>query len=303
MQYYFRFLFKFIGFLVPFLMGTVAAATVHKSTFVTDQGRVTLVAGSIVSGSRQKALLGLHFEMKAGWKIYWRSPGDAGFPPKIRWDASQNIKEFETLWPIPKRFSVLGLSTLGYEEEVVLPIAARVVNKKRPVSIRANLSYLTCNQVCIPHETELHLDLESQEGFNSTGGQLIGRYLKRVPLVGSREVFSIISAKSISPSRDSKLQIEVRADGGFNKPDLFVEGPEGYVFEPAIWHSKITPKQKRIIWKGIITNKIKILVGARSALLLPFKNLGIIIVDEEHDTSYKQQCTKSRSRSLRISKM
>ena len=59
-------------------------------------------------------------------------------------------------------------------------------------------------------------------------------------------------------------------------------------FEPAVWHSKITPKQKRIIWKGIISNKIKLLVGARSALFLPFKKLGIIIVDEEHDTSYKQ---------------
>ena len=59
-------------------------------------------------------------------------------------------------------------------------------------------------------------------------------------------------------------------------------------FEPAIWHSKITQKKKRLIWKGVINNKIKILVGARSALLLPFKKLGIIIVDEEHDTSYKQ---------------
>ena len=59
-------------------------------------------------------------------------------------------------------------------------------------------------------------------------------------------------------------------------------------FEPAIWHSKITTKQKRLIWKGIIKNKIKILVGARSALLLPFRKLGIIIVDEEHDSSYKQ---------------
>ncbi len=59
-------------------------------------------------------------------------------------------------------------------------------------------------------------------------------------------------------------------------------------FEPAIWHSKITPKNKRIIWKGIINNKIKLVVGARSSLLLPFKKLGVIIVDEEHDTSYKQ---------------
>ena len=59
-------------------------------------------------------------------------------------------------------------------------------------------------------------------------------------------------------------------------------------YEPAIWHSKITPKNKRIIWRGIIENKIKLVVGARSALLLPFKKLGIIVVDEEHDASYKQ---------------
>ena len=59
-------------------------------------------------------------------------------------------------------------------------------------------------------------------------------------------------------------------------------------FEPAIWHSKITPKNKRIIWKGIVENKIKLVVGARSALLLPFKKLGVIVVDEEHDVSYKQ---------------
>ena len=59
-------------------------------------------------------------------------------------------------------------------------------------------------------------------------------------------------------------------------------------FEPALWHSKISQKQKRIIWKSVINNKIKIIIGARSALLLPFKKLGIIVVDEEHDGSYKQ---------------
>tara|TARA_Y100000590_G_scaffold2671_1_gene3537 strand:- start:13299 stop:15260 length:1962 start_codon:yes stop_codon:yes gene_type:complete len=58
--------------------------------------------------------------------------------------------------------------------------------------------------------------------------------------------------------------------------------------EPAIWHSGTTKKNKQIIWKGIIEGKIKIVIGARSSLFLPFKNLGIIIVDEEHDASYKQ---------------
>ena len=58
--------------------------------------------------------------------------------------------------------------------------------------------------------------------------------------------------------------------------------------EPAIWHSGISQKNKKIIWRGVIENKIKLVVGARSSLFLPFKKLGIVIVDEEHDVSYKQ---------------
>ena len=63
---------------------------------------------------------------------------------------------------------------------------------------------------------------------------------------------------------------------------------EYFGFEPNIWHSKITPKNKKIIWQGLMNNKVKLVIGARSALFLPFKKLGIIIVDEEHDSSYKQ---------------
>ena len=59
-------------------------------------------------------------------------------------------------------------------------------------------------------------------------------------------------------------------------------------FNPSIWHSKITVKNKRKIWQGILNNKIKLVIGARSSLFLPFKKLGLIIVDEEHDPSYKQ---------------
>ena len=63
---------------------------------------------------------------------------------------------------------------------------------------------------------------------------------------------------------------------------------EFFGFNPALWHSGITNKNKKIIWNGIITKKIKVVIGARSSLFLPFKNLGMIIVDEEHDQSYKQ---------------
>ncbi len=59
-------------------------------------------------------------------------------------------------------------------------------------------------------------------------------------------------------------------------------------FKPAIWHSGITKKNKKIIWSGLASNKIKVVIGARSSLFLPFKKLGLIVVDEEHDQSYKQ---------------
>ena len=60
-------------------------------------------------------------------------------------------------------------------------------------------------------------------------------------------------------------------------------------YEPAIWHSKISLSKKKNIWHSVAKNEIKIVLGARSSLFLPFKNLGLIIVDEEHDSSYKQE--------------
>ena len=63
---------------------------------------------------------------------------------------------------------------------------------------------------------------------------------------------------------------------------------EFFGFRPALWHSGITKKKKEIIWSGINNGIINVVIGARSSLFLPFKKLGLIVVDEEHDQSYKQ---------------
>jgi primosomal protein N' (replication factor Y) len=59
--------------------------------------------------------------------------------------------------------------------------------------------------------------------------------------------------------------------------------------EIAIWHSQLARGEKYRIWDGIRSGVIQILIGARSAVFAPFKDLGLIIIDEEHDPSYKQQ--------------
>ena len=107
------------------------------------------------------------------------------------------------------------------------------------------------------------------QGTTGSGKTLV--YFERIKKIINKDSQALVLLPEIFLTNEFKSRFE-----------------EFFGFEPAIWHSKITPKQKRIIWKGILNNRIKILVGARSALLLPFKQLGIIIVDEEHDTSYKQ---------------
>jgi len=56
-----------------------------------------------------------------------------------------------------------------------------------------------------------------------------------------------------------------------------------------VWHSNLTAARRREIWRGVLNGEIKMLVGTRSALFLPWQNLGLVVVDEEHDSSYKQE--------------
>ncbi len=58
--------------------------------------------------------------------------------------------------------------------------------------------------------------------------------------------------------------------------------------EPAQWHSDVRPRERERVWRGVADGSAKIVVGARSALFLPWKRLGLIVVDEEHEGAYKQ---------------
>jgi primosomal protein N' (replication factor Y) len=58
---------------------------------------------------------------------------------------------------------------------------------------------------------------------------------------------------------------------------------------PAEWHSGVTPARRRAVWEAVAGGEARIVVGARSALFLPFAKLGLVVVDEEHDGAYKQE--------------
>ena len=58
---------------------------------------------------------------------------------------------------------------------------------------------------------------------------------------------------------------------------------------PAEWHSAVPARRRALVWHAVATGEAKVVVGARSALFLPFHDLAVIVVDEEHEAAYKQE--------------
>ncbi|OJX13991.1 MAG: hypothetical protein BGO77_01335 [Caedibacter sp. 37-49] len=71
-------------------------------------------------------------------------------------------------------------------------------------------------------------------------------------------------------------------------PQMIERFTKRFGAQPSLWHSLLTPAQRRETWKQIIKGEAKVIIGARSALFLPYSNLGLIVVDEEHEQTYKQ---------------
>ena len=188
----------------------------------TKQGAVRLLSNTNAVGNSQDLKLGLHFKMKPGWKIYWRSPGDAGYPPRIDWSGSQNIKEIRMNWPAPTRFRVLGMETLGYKNEVVFPLKLISSDSKRSILIRAKVNYLTCNKICIPYEANLRLNLLPGPANSSKEESLINKFQERVPKSPSARNASDTSVLLFGPLGNQSLRVETKILG---LPSLIVEGP------------------------------------------------------------------------------
>jgi suppressor for copper-sensitivity B len=198
--------------------------------FTTDQGQVRLVAAQAFVGDDAAIELGLEFRLAPHWKIYWRSPGDAGYPPHLDWAGSTNLAAAVVAWPAPQRFSVLGLETVGYEGTIVLPIHARAARAGQPLQAHLALDYLTCKEICIPYKTTLSLDLPAAAGTAGGGfGPLIARFAAQVPGDG-RDSGLALAGAVVRAGTPGTLDITVRSDRPLARPDAFVEGADGVTF-------------------------------------------------------------------------
>ncbi len=196
----------------------------------TEYAAVRLVSTAETVGDQEIVTLGLHFRMDDGWKIYWRSPGDAGFPPTPEWTGSENLSQAELQWPAPERFSVLGFETLGYKHEVVLPLAATLSEPGQPLRLRANLTFLACDEICIPYQTPLVLDLPSGPPQAAVEAHLVNRFSALVPDDGSAHGLTVGGLALTGAGEEAVIQVAATSATPFVAPDLFVEGPPELAF-------------------------------------------------------------------------
>jgi DsbC/DsbD-like thiol-disulfide interchange protein len=203
----------------------------------------------LLAGSRSGAVLlgGIGLQLQAGWKTYWRTPGDSGVPPRFDFSKSENIEAVTVLWPAPTKFDDgAGGHSLGYHNQIVLPLRIVAKNADKPVTLRADINYAVCEKLCIPVEASVELPFTSTA---STEDSALLAALDTVPKpanVGDPNPLTIRDVKRdgkssvlvdvVSPdSRDVSLFVEgPTPDWGLPVPNLLERSPPGvkrFVFE------------------------------------------------------------------------
>jgi suppressor for copper-sensitivity B len=214
------------------LSAEVGAADPGTSDWsVNETGRVRLIAATTATGTDPVIRLGVQFQLQPGWKMYWRTPGDAGYPPRIDWNGSDNAQLPRLSWPAPKRFELAGLQNFGYATEVVLPVEMTLIRPGQPARIAAAIEYLACAQICVPMQASLDLTLPAGPAVPSAALHDLSRFQALVPADGARHGLAVDSVEASGAGDGSRLRVVVISGQPFVHPDLFIEPAETASFE------------------------------------------------------------------------
>ncbi len=139
-----------------------------------------------------------------------------------------------------------------------------------------------------PNPQKPALSHEQQKAADTlihNGGAFSVTLLDGVTGSGKTEVFCEALSAAIGTGQQALLMLpEISLT-----TQIFSRLEARFGFKPVLWHSGLTHVQRRNAWHAIAHGKAPLVIGARSALFLPYKRLGVIVVDEEHDPSYKQE--------------
>ena len=234
------------------ISGQGMAQTVPKP--VSELASLTLLEGDNQSEPPSESVLwsALDIKLAKNVKTYWRTVGDSGLPPVFTWTGSRNLQSVEVLWPAPIRFTDGSGSSIGYKDRVVLPLKVVALDPKRPVELLLSLDYAVCETLCMPAHYTGKLTLTpiaARTSFNralANNAALIRDAQARVPVEIGLNTEAPLAVLSVKPDKNGLL-IETRWASDEPDGDLFLEGPEGWVFGKPVLHTQRHDGKARLL--------------------------------------------------------
>ena len=160
---------------------------------------------------------GVKIELQKGWKTYWKNPGDAGAPITIELKDSSIENKLKVLFPFPEKFTDHGVSTIGYEDQVIFPVRIQK-NEIDKITEEINLDYLVCKDICIPISETKNLNLNLQ---NVVQSDIFMESYKTVPKRKSN--YFNIDENIVS---NEKISIELINNDEFENIELFAHAED-----------------------------------------------------------------------------
>jgi len=199
-------------------------------------------------GDRGQVPLGIQIRLAPEWKTYWRSPGEAGIPPRFDWSKSENLDAITIGWPAPVRYDAFGLETIGYKDEVIFPVTAVLEAPGKALSARLTLGYAVCRDICVPLKADLALQVPEGAGSRTPFAALIKDFTARVPRLVPADAAPKLPAlqkvcfedhgsagrlrvvlSGVEKSNGKGLFIEAGNDFGFEAPETVAVDEEGNI--------------------------------------------------------------------------
>lgn len=167
-----------------FMMKTIASALLGASLWVSSAAYAQvprpsdIVAAEIRPGWRTAQgtiMAALHLRLARDWITYWRHPGESGIAPRLDLAGSDNLAEARLHWPAPRLFTKAGYLSIGYADELVLPLELTPAQADLPIDLRASLNIGVCDDVCIPVDLEFAVALDGRGAPDRTIRQSLER--------------------------------------------------------------------------------------------------------------------------------
>lgn len=216
-------------------------------------------AGPAPQGAGQR-LAGIELVLEPQYLTYWRSPGEAGVPPAADFAGSTNLRGATLLFPAPGRFSEDGVEAIGYKNNVVFPVLATPGDAAQPITLALDLSFATCERLCVPGQAKARLTLEGPG--DKAAASLVREALARVPASAAIGEAGPLAITAVTPDEARSSVTVVAQASAADVPLLFAEAPDPWFVQAGagLWSND-----------GSLTYKVGILAKPAEPAPLPLR--------------------------------